>query len=642
MCGIAGAIGALDPSVSAAVEKMTDAEAHRGPDQSGFWSSLGDVPTRGRGVIFGHRRLSILDLSEAGRQPMIDRKSGVVIVFNGEVYNFGEIARELTLLGDEMHSSSDTEVILKAYARWGEPAIARMRGMFAMAIFDPRSETVLFARDRLGIKPLYLAQAEGVLLFASEVRALLASDRIDRKLDSSALAAFLWHGFVPGPHTIVEGIRLMPAGTTMRVGLDGKTAEPKRYWSMPKSAPIDEETAVRNLGEELATAVKLRLIADVPLGIFLSGGVDSSAIAALAQRASSSPVTTFNIRFEEARYDESQYARKVADVLGTAHREVTLSESVFAEGLEGALASIDQPTFDAINTYFVSKAVREAGLTVALAGTGGDELFGGYSSFVDLPRATRVASRLTHVPETVLGRAAKIATRLATGTPSEVLPQTRWGKLADVLATRGDLYSAYQVSYALFSRELAAEIGLGRTGDLDWGLDPERARELRAGIEGEPELAAISQLELASFIGERLLRDTDAASMAVSLEVRVPLLDHRVIEAIARVPEGRRYRPLRKKDLLKKIVSAELDPALFDRPKAGFELPLERWCRQRLGPRLRDNFQDVAHAYRIGLDGAAIGRLWRAFEKGGPGVYWSRVWALFVLLSWCREHRVYV
>lgn len=635
MCGIAGAIGAIDEDVVRAVARMRDAQAHRGPDQSGLWSST----SAGRGVSFGHRRLSILDLTEAGRQPM-HHPSGCVIVFNGEVYNFAALRDELGLA--ELASGTDTEVILAAYVRWGERAVARMRGMFALAIFDPRSETVLFARDRLGVKPLYLAERGGVLLFASEVRALLASGLLERRLDPRSVEAFLWHGFVPGPRTIVEDVRLLPAGTTMRVGLDGRAREARRYWQLPRASPHEEESSVRALGEALLASVRLRLVADVPLGVFASGGVDSSAVAAMAQRASGAAVTTFNLRFPEAGFDESPHARAVAAALGTDHREVTLTEADFGARLDDALASIDQPTFDAINTYLVSRAVKEAGLTVALAGTGGDELFGGYASFVDLPRARRVTTRLAPVPEAVLSRVASVAAHLTERGASEAPPQTRWGKLADVLATRGDLLSLYQVSSSLFSRDFLAELRPRRHAALDFGLEPERARELRALIEGEPELVAITDLELASFVGERLLRDTDAASMAVSLEVRVPLLDHEVIEALARVPPDRRYEPRRKKALLLELVRRELDPALFDRPKAGFELPLEAWCRRLLAPRMRETFFDLGAVERLGLSGEALARLWRAFEKGGRGIYWSRVWSLFVLLSFCRAHRVYV
>lgn len=638
MCGIAGAIGAIDAEVRDAVERMTRAQAHRGPDQSGIWSS---APAGARGAVFGHRRLSILDLTEAGRQPMRDSKTGAVIVFNGEVYNFAALREEL---GDEdFHSSTDTEVVLKAYLRMGDDVFSRLRGMFALAIFDPNRECVVVARDRLGIKPLYLSDTDGKrVLFASELRALLASGLVDRKLDPAGVERFLWHGFVPGPGTIISGVRLLPAGSTMTVGLGGRVGPPRRYWQVPRAVPIEPERAVRELGDALSDAVRLHLISDVPLGIFLSGGVDSSAVAALAQRNSTRPVTTFTIRFDEPEFDESLYAQDIARRLGTVHHEIPLTEVSFDSQLDAALSALDQPTFDAINTYFVSRAVKEAGITVALAGTGGDELFGGYASFSDLPRARRVAKQLTLLPERARSRLARIATRIAMGQPSEVPPQTRWGKLSDVFATEGDLVSLYQVSYALFSREIHSELTLKRAKDIHWGLEATRLQELRASIKSEPELSAISRLELASFLGERLLRDTDTASMAVALEVRVPLLDHKVIEALAQVPEHVRYHPLRRKNLLRQLIHEQIATHAFDRPKAGFVLPLETWCRRRLGPRLEAIFHDVGLAHQIGINGETVARIWRSFSKGTSPLYWSRVWSIFVLMSWCQTHGVYL
>lgn len=638
MCGIAGTVGRVDDVAVERTRHMLDAMVHRGPDQEGLWRTEGD-----EGAVLGHRRLSILDLSEAGRQPMVDPDTGVVIAFNGEVYNFAELRAELG--PRRFQSTSDTEVVLAAYARWGEAAIDRLRGMFAIAVWDPRDASLLLARDRLGIKPIYVAAAGGRFWFASELRALLASGAVERKLDDRALGSFLWHGFVPGPRTLVEGVRLMPAGSTLRVQSDGTPAAPRHFWELPRPSSHHDHTteadAVARARDELERAVRMRLVSDVPLGIFLSGGVDSSVVAAMAQRSSSTPVTTFNIRFDEARYDESPFARDVARRLGTDHREVTLTEQSFAEHLDDALASIDQPTFDAINTYFVSRAVREAGITVALSGAGGDELFGGYTSFVDLPRAQHAARMLGHVPPRLRGGLARAATRARMGRGSEVHPQTRWGKLDDLLATRGDVLGLYQVSYGLFTREMLRSLRLSKADDLRWGLEPERAEELTALVKDESPLAAISLLELSSFIGERLLRDTDAASMAVSLEVRVPLLDHAFVEAMSRVPDARRFHPLRKKQLLKEMIADQLDPAVLDREKAGFELPLAVWCKSRLSPRLRETLQDINLAHAIGLDGEAVARLWRAFEKGGPGVYWSRVWSLFVLMTWCRRHGVY-
>jgi asparagine synthase (glutamine-hydrolysing) len=638
MCGIAGVYGAIDDAAVRHTKRMCDAMVHRGPDQDGVWRSQTE-----NGVVLGHRRLSIIDLSEAGRQPMLDPTGTVAIVFNGECYNFAELRKELEAFGRRFVSSSDTEVILAAYLQWGERAIARLRGMFAIALWDSRDGSLLLARDRLGIKPLYYAQRQGRLLFASEVRALLATDLVERKLDRLALGSFLWHGFVPGPRTIVEGVRLLDAGTTLRIDADSARSSlvPRRYWRYPKKRIDAPAVSLEAARASLEQAVRQHLVSDVPLGIFLSGGIDSSVIAAMAQRSSDRPVTTFNVRFEEGRYDESPHARRVAEALRTDHREVTLKESDFSEQLEDALECIDQPTFDALNTYFVSRAVREAGLTVALAGTGGDELFGGYASFVDLPRSKLPAAVGGLLPGRLQRGIGRAAARIIAGRPSEVYAQTRWGKLADAFSTRGDLLGLYQVSYGMFTMDFLGELAIAPVEELKWGLEPSRAVELEQLVEGQSDLAAISSLEAASFLGERLLRDTDSASMAVSLEVRVPLLDHVVVETVCQVPDALRYGPLRKKSALKQMVEDQLDASFFDRTKAGFELPLAVWCRRLLADRLDATFRDINLAHSIGLDAEAVGRLWRAFKKQGAGIYWSRVWSLFVLMTWCRRHGVY-
>lgn len=637
MCGIAGVIGFEADAGRAATQRMLNAMIHRGPDQHGLFQGEGDNP-----VTLGHRRLSILDLSEAGRQPMIDPASGVALSYNGECYNFREVRAELEASGHGFVSGSDTEVLLRAYLEWGESFVSRIRGMFAFAIWDPRSGKLLLARDRLGIKPLYVARQNGRLLFASELRALLASGAVERRLDPDGVQSYLWHGFVAGPGTIVRGIQLLDAGSMVRVDRSGSIGTVNRFWDLPasrsESSGRSEGPAVRS---ELETAVEQHLQADVPLGIFLSGGIDSSVVAAMAAEVSSSPVITFNLGFDEGRYDESRYAHAVATELGTEHREIRLTEQAFDEQLGDALESLDQPSFDSINTYFVSRAVREAGLTVALAGTGGDELFGGYSSFVDIPRAqsaSRLAGMMPARPRAMLAHAV---TRLLMGAAGEVRQQTRWGKLSDFLAAAGDPVAMYQVSYALFSREFLAELQLSEAASMPWGLAEQQYAALRQLVADEPVAHAISQLELSSFLRERLLRDTDAASMAVSLEVRVPLLDHRFVEAVAGLPLVERFEPMRRKQFLRELIRGRVDPAVFERPKAGFELPLDLWCRQRLASRLDETLQDINLAHACGLNAESIGRLWRAFRRDAPGIYWSRVWGLFVFMTWCKRHRVF-
>jgi asparagine synthase (glutamine-hydrolysing) len=636
MCGITGAIGILDEEIERAVRAMTDAQVHRGPDDSGLFRSDGTP-----GVMLGFRRLSIIDLSADSHQPMLD-ETGNAIVFNGEIYNFAELRQELQSKQVRFRSKGDTEVLLRAYGHWGPSALSRLRGMFGFAIYDQRRRELLLARDRLGIKPLYttvLHRPGGkVLLFASELRALLASGLVERHLDPSAVGRYLWNGFTVGPGTLVRGISLLPAGAFLRVSLDAEQQQLEWYWHLGHRGLMPREQAEDNLKHELTKAMGQHMVSDVPLGVFLSGGVDSSAIAALAVATGRGKVKTFHIGFEESQFDESLYARQVADALGTEHLELRLTQQHFARQIEPALASLDQPSMDAINTYFVSRAVREAGLTVALAGTGGDELFGGYRTFRDLPRG-QTLGKLTGRAAPVLATALRTA--LGLSAKGSVPPQTRWGKLADVLDGKGDPVALYQVFHALYTQQFLSELASPELlASAESGLSAQCAQALRTAIAGTTPLSGTSVLELSLFIGERLLRDTDSASMAVSLEVRVPLLDHAVVEAAMAVPDGPRFFPLGKKQLLKRLGMPQLDPGIFERPKAGFVLPIEVWAKDSLAGEIERVFSDRVLVESTGMRQSALLRLWQAFRSGSRGIYWTRIWAPYVLLRWCRDHSV--
>ena len=330
MCGIAGAIGCIDDDVIEAVDLAHGALRHRGPDAEGTWQDVREQ----HGVAFAHRRLAIIDLSADGAQPMHDPPNGLTIVFNGEIYNFRALRSELESLGHVFRTRTDTEVLLKAHAEWGDQAVHRLNGMFAYVLWDSKRRRSLMVRDRVGIKPLYFSQVGETLLFASELRALLATDLVERRLDPAGLTSYLWNGFVVGPHTIVRGVRLLPAGSMLAV-LDSGRREVTRYWSQPPANGMADNTS--ELGERLLESVRMRLVADVPLGVFLSGGVDSSALAALASEVADDPVQTFNISFDESEFDESPYARRVAESIGSRHHDIRLTERDFTSQLSDAL-----------------------------------------------------------------------------------------------------------------------------------------------------------------------------------------------------------------------------------------------------------------------------------------------------------------
>jgi asparagine synthase (glutamine-hydrolysing) len=645
MCGIAGLIGQLGPTHRAALDRMNDALAHRGPDGSGVWTSAPDGD--GFGCLLGHRRLAILDLSHAADQPMVDTTGGATraIVFNGEIYNFKDLRADLERDGERFVSSGDTAVMLRLLAREGPAGIAKLRGMFAFALWDEHARRLLLARDPLGIKPLYIhrnpdPRGDWSLIFASEVRALLASGLLPTpRLDRRAVASILWNGFVTGPITAVQGIEPLGPGEHWLCER-GRAPERTRYWTIPKAGerPVASDEELRAVVRD---SVARHLISDVPVGVFLSGGIDSSAVAALAQQASGAPVHTFTLSFDEAEYDEGGVARTVAAAIGTEHRDIRLTEHDFASALDPAVDTLDQPTFDGLNSYYISRAVREAGLTVALVGSGGDELFGGYPTFAAVPQLQRWAQRTAFVPEALRVAGARLVSRVIAGSGAATPPQTRWAKLPDMTRAGGDLLALYQLAYALFLPSFQEDLLGGPVdGGMQHGLPDGLVRQLEDETRGRSPVSAVAALEQRLFLGERLLRDTDAASMAVSLETRLPLVDHVVVETVNRVPDAARFEPLGRKALLRRVGLDGLDPALFERPKRGFVLPFDTWIRKSLGQSMDSTMRDPEAAAAVGLDGRVVARLWNAYQQGAPGLYWSRVWILYILMRWCQRHGV--
>ena len=594
---------------------MSAALRHRGPDDEGVWT---DVSGR---AGFGNRRLAIIDLSAAGHQPMVDGAGTVALTFNGCIYNYADLRRELAASGYSFRGHSDTEVILALYLRDGAEMCRQLRGMFALAVWDGRSQTLVLARDRFGIKPLYYAVRDGRWVFASEIKALLASGLVQPRAKPAALAAFLRLGSVPGPMTAFEEVYELPPATVAVV--DERGVALRRYWEIPApgaTAP-DADTAVRELQDRLADAVRCHLVSDVPLGVFLSGGVDSGAIVAMMREAGHGQIRTFSITFPESALDEGPDAARVAARYGTDHTAREVRGSDVAAELDHVIAALDQPTVDGLNTYYVSRLTRESGVIVALSGLGGDELFGGYRSFQQVPRLLawqHAAARLGP---------ARPALAAALG----VLPGPRSAKLREGLAAPPTIQAAYLTVRGLFSGdEISTLLAPGPLRDAGRELDAARAVGALAPALPDDPVAATAMLELRAYMHNQLLRDTDVMSMAHSLEVRVPFLDHPLVEFAAGLPAPLRTNGHPPKRLLRRALADRLPPT--ETAKRGFAFPMDEWVRGALRPRVEEALREGVGSGL--LRARAVAALQARVDSGRA--HWSRLWALVVLVLWLR------
>ena len=629
MSAIAGILGRLDDATNRdALNCMSAAMAHRGPDGAGEWASRPD--DRGHGCLLAHRRLVVLDEST---QPIVE--GGRAFVSDASVFTHPQ--------GHD---------VLHELTRGGPPALSRLRGMFALALWDEESRQLLMARDPLGHKPLYFCRnpdAGGTwsFAFASELRALIASGLLGAKpkLDPDGLASFVWNGFVMSPHTMVRGVAQLLPGECRIVCAAGKDQARELYWSMPPAEmhQADDESGLRS---ELRESIKLqsKTAPSAQLCAFLSGGIDSSSIANLAQQqaASGARITTFCMAMEDPSLSEGEAARQIAAAIGSEHHEVVVTEQRFVEALDAAIAALDQPTFDAVNQYHVCRAARDAGVRVALGGIGGDAIFGGDKTLRQLPRIRQLAAYTGWVPEPVRVAAARlVASVKQKGKPGSPLgSQQNWAKLPDVVRANGDLLALYQLTYALFLPEFQRELLRELPPTTRYGLPEPTAAWFGREIRGHAPIDVAAILETRCFVGERLLRDADTVGAALSFELRSPLSDARILEALNRLPVGRKYLPVGYKPLLRKYGLEGLDPGLFDRPKSGFVLPFDRWIRKNLGQVMDDVMRDERLCAAAGLRGEAVSRLWEAFRQGTPGLYWTRVWGIYVLIRWCDRHGV--
>ena len=633
MCGIAGFLDRDEPSTEilrAQVVGMSNRLGHRGPDDSGVWVD-GEA-----GIGLGHRRLSIVDLSELGRQPMESADARYVLAFNGEVYNHADLRRELEKVGHGFRGHSDTEVLLAGIQRWSiEETLPRLIGMFAFAVWDRKERKLTLARDAVGIKPLYYGWVKGRFLFGSELKALRAHPEFSGEIDREALSAFLHHCYVPGPRTIYRGVFKLPPGAMLTVSAGAETAEPVAWWTMAAAAerglqePFagSEEEAIEELERRLRDSVGLRMLADVPVGAFLSGGIDSSTVAALMQAQSTRPIRTFSIGFEEAGYDEAPHAKAVAEHLGTDHTECYVSPAEAREVIPRLPELFDEPFADSsqIPTFLVCQIARRD-VTVCLSGDGGDELFCGYNRYAHL---RRLWEKVAWCPRAVRWPAGQVASAVSGVLPAGIRGKERLAMIAKLL-TAPDGVEVYRRFNSHWRDYQSVVIGGGN--ELGVGTD---GWECQAGGDLAHQMTGIDAV---SYLPDDILVKVDRASMGVSLEARVPLLDQRVVEFAWRVPMSMKVREGQTKWLLRRVLDRYVPRELIERPKMGFGVPIDSWLR---GP-LRDWAEALLDEKRLKSEGyfhpGPIRRKWSEHVSGRADWHYL-LWDVLMFQSWLEVQR---
>lgn len=624
MCGIAG-LATPDAdhraSAEASVRRMMDAMAHRGPDAQG----LHGTPQ----AVLGQRRLSIIDPGVGSNQPFLSTDGRFALVYNGAVYNFRELRREL---GDHpFRTQGDTEVLLAAWMTWGEACLERLEGMFAFAVWDDHQGQLTLVRDRFGIKPLYIHQQEGRLHFASELRAVLASGAVPRQLDEAALCDHLRHGAVHGPATIVKDLRMLPPGHLL-TWKDG-TITQRRWWSLAASADhaaagLTAAEVQREVRDRFFKAVEKRMVADVPFGAFLSGGIDSSAVVAAMAGSSRERVHTFTVTFDEAEYSEARFAEIIARKFGTRHTDIRLRPEEMLALLPKALADMDHPSADGPNTWVVSRMTREAGISMALSGLGGDEVFAGYEVFkrsLALLRNQRVMA-VPRPLRALMGAVVKRGQGGVAGWKAAELLKLRDWQVADTYPLARLAFNDAELK-ALMTAPPAPDAVAAEVRRL---LDEPDGRALQP-------LGQVSVAELTTYLPDVLLRDTDQMAMAHALEVRAPFLDHHLTGFVLGVADEVKY-PHTPKKLLTDALGHLLPREVTHRPKMGFTLPWDHWMRDQLRTFCEARIAALAKRPQFRPEG--VTGLWQRFLRKDPAINWTRVWMLVVLEEWLTTNGV--
>ncbi|HEX7515921.1 MAG TPA: asparagine synthase (glutamine-hydrolyzing) [Chthoniobacterales bacterium] len=570
---------------------------HRGPDSSGEWTS-----PDGR-CWLGNTRLAIVDLSPSGAQPMTDPATGNVIVVNGEIYNHRALRAQLGPNVD-WKGTSDTETLLQGYARWGHDVLGHLKGMFAFAIYDATREELFFARDRLGIKPLYYTMDENGLRAASEVRVLVVAG--SSGITGRSISGYLQWGACPERNLLYSDLRALTAGHAMTIARQGQI-KTWRYWPSRKVFVSSTDNVLRQVRDLIDKAVDEHLLSDVPVASFLSGGIDSSIVTAVAAQKLEKKLQTFSVGFDIAEFDETAIAQEIAERYRTEHHRIQLSEEEVIHSVTEAVEKLDLPSVDAINTYIVSRAVAGHGVKVALSGLGGDELFGGYPSFRDVPRLKLIAG-LPRPLRRILGSVARLGDRLA-----DLPDNPGAGELA-------------RWRRRFFTDDIIRRAGL-----------PSAPAPFECPVELPDDYARVSWAELTGYMRRMLLRDADQMSMAVSLEPRVPFLDHELVEYVLGLPEAAKKRYPGPKGLLVEACRDLLPPSVYRRPKAGFVLPMKVWMLGPLASFVEEGLRETVS--RRLLPQALVNEISGAFQRGR--LHWTRVWSIVVLGHFAKRSQLF-
>jgi len=615
MCGITGIIN--HDQAHQLIRPMTDELSHRGPDASGYFCR--------EDVALGHRRLSIIDLSEEANQPFTDASGRYQLVYNGEIYNYQDI--KLELIDYPFQTQSDTEVLLASFLKWGINCLDKFNGMFAFAIWDAHTQELWLARDRLGIKPLYYYYNGGTLIFASEIRALLASGLVPKQIDNEGLVDYLTYGTTHAPKTIVQNVHIIPSGHYAH--FQSGQLSIQSYWDISKPSTIYHEEnpqkVRKHIYELLSKAVEKRMISDVPLGAFLSGGIDSSAIVALMAQASHDSINTFSVVFDEKAFDESPYSQLIAQKFNTHHTPILLKPEDFLQKLPEALDAMDSPSGDGINSYVVSQVTKKAGITVALSGLGGDELFAGYPVFTQWMKLQKF-KHLWSLPLSLRRVLSNILRHSISSHKSDRL--TRLINLPSLT-----LHEGYPVFRRLMDDYQLADIQ--SHSPANYNAIQNILQPLSQHLSYLPHLSQISIGEILSYTQNILLKDTDQMSMAHALEVRVPFFDHKLVEYTLQISDSEKY-PHYSKQLLVESLGDLLPSDIVHRPKMGFVFPWKNWLKNELRSFSQQKINQLKKRNILNPD--SLEHLFNSFLANEKNNLWLNIWLLIVLETWLENN----